>query len=149
MTELSHEIVICSDAATVFEACRNVRQWPTFMPAVRQADFVEQTHDGDTVSITAEANDSLWTWHSRRIINKNDFTISFERIAPTPPILRIGGTWTIIQETACSVRLKLDHHFLVGDNSLNMEDFLASSIRSNATRDLRALQQFCTIGGAS
>jgi aromatase len=148
MPELSHQILISCDAAIVFEACRDVRQWPSFMPAVKHADFVDQTGNGDIVTITAEANDAVWTWQSRRVLDKENYTITFERIVPTPPITRLGGKWTIIQKSVGSVRLRLDHYFLVADNSTGMEEFLTTSIRSNATRDLIALQQFCTVAGA-
>jgi aromatase len=130
-----------SDVATVFEACRNVANWPNFMPAVKRATFIESTEGNDIVEITAEANSDLWTWQSRRCIRKEVNEISFERISPPEKIVFMRGKWKVEALSDGIVELQLSHEFRVIDGEDAMELFLLKSIESNARRDLQAIKE--------
>jgi aromatase len=124
---------------TVFEACRDVTAWPTFMPAVRSATFLEQGIDADVVRITAEVNDDVWTWTSRRRLDPETGTIQFQRVSPPHPILRMAGSWRVSCECGLTI-VELTHSFEVVDGCDDVARRLEQAIVANARRDLAALQ---------
>ena len=138
---LSHFVNICADPALVFECCRDVTCWAQFMPAVKAAHFTECGERSDVVSITAEANDKIWTWQSKRTIDIDAQKICFERLDPQPPLAFIKGSWQIFHEGLRSSRLLLNHEYGVTSDPA-FEDFLEKSIKSNASRDLNAIKSF-------
>ena len=141
MPILVHETEIVADPESVFEACRDVTKWPNFMPAVQSAKFLQLGETSDIVSITAEANDRVWTWQSRRTLSTTDWTIRFERLEPNAPISFFRGSWKVEPLDERRVRLRLSHEFETLEATNEMEEFLIASIKSNATRDLEALRK--------
>jgi ribosome-associated toxin RatA of RatAB toxin-antitoxin module len=136
---LSHEVVASCSADAAFIACRDVSEWPAFMPAVRSAKFLEQGPAWDVIEITAEANEKLWTWTSRRRHDFENRTIEFERLDPPEGVIAMRGRWCIVpaQNGKCSIRLH--HEFVVQQGRNDVEEFLTRSIKNNASRDLEAL----------
>lgn len=143
MDHLTHHLEIHSPPDRVFEACRNVCKWSQFMPAVKHATFVQESGVHDIVCITAEANNEIWTWRSKRMLNRARLLITFERLDPPWPILSMSGKWLLIPLPHGVVQLQLEHCFLVSTDSPEKREFLVESIKRNATRDLAALREYC------
>jgi hypothetical protein len=110
------------------------------MPAVRDARFVACHPDSDIVEITAEANDTCWTWRSRRSVDRASGEITFVRLDPKPPIEFMRGAWHVVAIAADEVEVILLHEFQISGQNHDMELFLERSINSNASRDLEALK---------
>lgn len=138
--EARHELVIPGPVAQVFEMTRDVTRWSEYMPAVTSAAFVEQAPGGDTVEITAEANDQKHTWRSRRSVDPAGWTIDFTRLGPVEPLLRMEGRWQFIPEGAGTTRAVLTHRFTT--TTAEALAFYRDATRSNATRDLEGLADY-------
>ena len=137
---LNHSVLIQSSFQEVFETCRDVEKWESFMPAVKKAKFISSSKKSDTVEITAQANNQVWTWRSNRIIDLEAGIIRFERATPTENIRRISGFWKISSLPNGCCELSLEHEFELINEDFEMVLFLKKSIRSNATRDLKAIK---------
>ena len=136
---ISHDIDIQTNARAVYAVCRDVNDWPYFMPAVKSARIVEQANKEDLIEISAEVNHEIWTWQSKREFFDSERRIVFCRIEPRPPILSMRGEWTVENAKGEVVCLCLRHFFTLTDESKFA--FVDRAIRSNATRDLAAIKQ--------
>lgn len=112
------------------------------MPAVRNAKFIDREHNRDTVEITAEANNQLWTWSSRRTLDPLAMTIAFERIDLPDAVTLMRGKWVILPMGEDKCVIELHHEFAVQPGHQDVEDFLTRSIKSNASRDLEAMARY-------
>jgi ribosome-associated toxin RatA of RatAB toxin-antitoxin module len=137
--EARHELLIPGPVSDVFEMTRNVERWTEYMPAVTYGAFVEQTDDGDVVEITAQANEDVHTWRSRRKIDRNAMTIEFSRIGATAPLVSMQGRWEFVPEAA-GTRALLTHRYAT--TTPEALEFFNGATRSNATRDLEGLAEY-------
>lgn len=133
-----HELVIHGRVADVFEMTRDVTRWHEYMPAVTDAEFVTQDEHGDVVQICAEANDQKHTWRSRRVVDRTEWTIDFQRVDVAAPLVQMEGRWQFSPDGE-NTRAVLTHRFATTtEESL---DFFRNATRSNATRDLEGLAE--------
>lgn len=139
--EARHELTIPGPADSVFEMTRDVLRWSEYMPAVTEAAFVEQGHEGDLVQITAEANDQRHTWRSRRAVDRAARTIEFTRVEPSAPLVAMRGRWEFVDEGQ-QTRAVLTHSFAT--TTPEALEFFTNATRSNATRDLEGLADYFT-----
>lgn len=139
--EARHELLIPGPIVAVFEMTRNVERWAEYMPAVTAGTFVEQNADGDVVEITAQANDDIHTWRSRRGIDPVARTIEFSRVDPVAPLLSMRGRWEFVEDGA-GTRATLTHRYAT--TTPEALTFFNGATRSNATRDLEGLAEYFT-----
>ena len=139
MPKLKFQISAPGNLEALFHGCRNVVDWPKFMPAVKVARFLEQEVDKDVVELTAEVNETLWNWKSKRTIDISTHSIHFERLSLPENVLFMRGTWHVSAIDTDYSQLTLSHEFEVCEGHKQQQDFIVRSIRRNSIRDICAL----------
>lgn len=142
-----HTIVVAATPEAAYALCCDLTMWPRFMPAVTDATVVVPRGPDsiEEIELTAEANDAVHTWRSARRLDDSKLSVTFARLDPVAPLLRMNGVWEFTPgESEGTALVTLRHRFVATD--VEAADFFTRVIRSNATRDLVGMRDWFARG---
>lgn len=145
-----HAIEIDAEIEKVYELCANVLKWPVYFPPCKKAKILSEEANMQVIEITAQSNDTEFTWQSERSLYPNHYRIDFHQSKPSPLVKYMQGTWQAIKLNK-GVLLTLEHVFEIKDNVegivenvANNEEalvFMHRSIEDNSRKELSAIKQ--------
>lgn len=145
-----HAIEINADIENVYGICANVLKWPEYFPPCKKAQIISEDKNVQVIQITAQSNETEFTWQSERRLYHASYRIDFHQSEPSPLVKYMQGVWRAIKLHK-GVLLTLEHVFEVKDNVEGIvesvtsnEDALAfmhRTIENNSRKELESIKQ--------
>ncbi|BBB90954.1 MAG TPA: SRPBCC family protein [Methylomusa anaerophila] len=151
-----HAVEINADLETVYDMCANVLKWPEYFPPCKQAKIISEKDNVQVIEITAQSNETEFTWQSERILYPGSYRIDFRQSRPGPLVKYMQGVWRAIKLNK-GVLLTLEHAFEVKDsveglveNVSNKEEalrFMHRTIENNSKQELGSIKRILEKAG--
>ena len=145
----THAVEVECNPDSAFNLCMNVARWPDVFPPCIQASILEETDTSQTIALTAQANNKIFSWESKRRIDRAGRIIGFSQSKSSPLVERMDGLWSIAPKGDRCV-ITLIHEFSVRDNVSGVIEgvtdhdsavsFMLGTIEENSTKELVALK---------
>lgn len=135
-----HDILISKSWDQCFQLCSALDRWPDFMPAVRTARILRESHGDQEIELTAEFGSDILTWRSRREILQEQKTIRFWSLTPRHPIKSLSGQWFFEPADASTTRVRVAHSFELHDPT--KESAVRAGISKNMIGDLQGMKNY-------
>ncbi|QQD74029.1 aromatase/cyclase [Acidithiobacillus ferrivorans] len=145
----AHAVEVECSADAAFHACLNVNWWPEVFPPCLDAKVLEETDASQTIGLIAKANDQVFSWESKRRIDRVDRTIAFSQSKPSPLVRYMAGLWSITtKDDGCVITLT--HEFSMRDDVAGLVDgvtdhegavsFMLRTVEENSAKELNAIK---------
>ena len=135
-----HDILISKSWDQCFLLCSDPDRWPDFMPAVRAARILRETHGDQEIELTAEFGTQILTWRSRREISPERKSIRFWSLTPRHPIKSLSGEWFFEPTENAMTRVRVAHTFELHDPL--QESTVRAGISRNMIGDLKGMKNY-------
>lgn len=145
-----HAIEINGSIEKVYDLCANVLKWPEYFPPCKKAKIISEEGNVQVIEITAQSNDTEFTWQSERRLYPRSHRIDFYQSKPSPLVEYMRGTWSAIKLQE-GVLLTLEHVFEVKENVEGLVetvkskeealDFMYRSIENNSRKELASIKK--------
>jgi ribosome-associated toxin RatA of RatAB toxin-antitoxin module/quinol monooxygenase YgiN len=135
-----HDILISKSWEQCFQLCSALDRWPDFMPAVRTARILRESHGDQEIELTAEFGSQILTWRSRREILPEQRTIRFWSLTPRDPIKSLSGEWFFEPADNAMTRVRVAHSFELHDPL--QEAAVRAGISRNMIGDLKGMKNY-------
>src|SRR5208337_1096442 len=89
-----HTIEVGCDIETAFHLCLDVANWPEVFPPCLDAKVLTETETSQHIALTAKANGNVFSWESKRQIDRNKHRIEFFQAKPSPLVKFMKGSWS-------------------------------------------------------
>jgi aromatase len=144
-----HTIEVACHPDDAFALCLGVDRWPDVFPPCLDAVVLELTDRRQTIRLTAKANGHIFSWESKRRLDRAARTIEFSQSTPSPLVAYMNGHWAV-QAAEGGCRVMLVHEFAVKEvvaglvNGVTTPDeamsFMLRTIEDNSTKELAAFK---------
>jgi len=145
-----HSIEINADIDSVYEMCANVLKWPEYFPPCKKARIISEKENVQVIEITAESNETEFTWQSERKLYPDTYSIDFQQSKPSPLVKYMQGVWQMFKLNKGTL-LTLEHAFEVKDdvegiveNVRSKEEalqFMHRTIENNSRKELSSIKK--------
>ncbi|MCA8277169.1 SRPBCC family protein [Burkholderia sp. AU30280] len=108
-----HAIVCDAPAQNVYDALKDVGNWPLIIDACTSATVVSREHDAEVVRIDAIQGGLPVSWETHRTYRPEIFRIDFHLRVPMPLLERMGGQWRVVPLSDRRCVLHVTRDFLV------------------------------------
>lgn len=148
--KMDHSIEVECSADAAFNLCLDVNRWPFVFPPCLDAEILDEGDDSQTIGLTARANDQVFSWESRRRVDRTARTIGFSQTKPSPLVKYMDGQWSVTPKGDEGCVITLTHEFRVNDEVAGLVDgvsdresalsFMQRTIEENSTKELNAIR---------
>ncbi|HEY6793960.1 MAG TPA: aromatase/cyclase [Kineosporiaceae bacterium] len=142
-TRTRHLREVAAPAQVLFGLVADVTWWPVIFEPTVHVDVLERTPDGERFRLWATVGGAVRTWTSRRRLDREALTITFEQERTQAPIAQMSGAWHFHPRPG-GATVVLDHDFAAVDDAA-AED-LAGAVDANSERELAALARVAELG---
>ncbi|MGP5700783.1 aromatase/cyclase [Glutamicibacter sp. 287] len=140
LKKVEHSIEIATDASRIFEALRDVANWPSLFKPTVHAEFLERKETDEVIRLWATANGQLKTWTSHRTINRANREITFEQQVSTAPVAAMIGTWKIDELGSGRALVRLLHEYRAIDDDEDSLAWIDEAVDRNSRSELASLK---------
>ncbi|MEU2154422.1 aromatase/cyclase [Streptomyces sp. NPDC019396] len=146
-----HSVTVSAPVSTVYDLIADVSAWPqVFGPTVHVEVIEEAPESGgeQLLRIWAIANEQVRTWTSRRVLDPEARSITFQQVVPAAPVASMGGAWRLEPVDDGTTRVVLLHDYrAVGDDPA-AEELIEQAVDRNSRSELAALKNVAELGTA-
>lgn len=145
-----HSIEISASVDRVYDICANVAKWPEYFPPCKKAEIISERDNLQVIAITAESNETEFSWQSERRLYPDIYRIDFEQSKPSPLVKYMQGRWNMFTLNQGTL-LVLEHRFEPKDtvagvvdevqNATDAIQFMHRTIEDNSTKELKAIKK--------
>ncbi|MER5934016.1 aromatase/cyclase [Streptomyces sp. NPDC002054] len=138
---LSYAVDVDAPAGVVYALIADTTQWPLFVPPSIHVERLDFDGVHDRFRMWATANGGVSSWLSRRTLDAYARRIEFRQELPAPPLLAMGGSWTVEELGRSRCRLVLRHEFEVAADRPGDAEWVRRATDTNSRAELAQLKE--------
>ncbi|WP_317621429.1 aromatase/cyclase [Streptomyces sp. CBMA123] len=141
-----HTRVVRAAPETLYDLAADVTLWPAvFGPSVH-VHHLERGPGFERFELWALVNGAVSSWVSRRALDPERRSISFEQERSRAPIASMGGEWLFRDLGDGRTEVVLRHHFTAVDDDAATIDWITEALDRNSPEELAALARITETG---
>jgi aromatase len=141
-----HEVPVDAEPELVYRLIADVEGWPHVFGPTIHVDLLLEEGDAQLLRIWATAQGGVHDWTSRRTLDPQARTISFQRIVSKPPVTAMSGRWSVEDAEFGASQVTLTHRFSAVADDAAAVAWIQEAIDRNSGAELGALKQAAELG---
>lgn len=145
-----HSAEIDAPIESVYDMCANVLKWPEYFPPCKKVRIISEDGMVQLIEITAQSNETEFTWQSERVLHPDSYRIDFEQYKPSPLLKCMQGSWRMLGLSKGTL-LVLEHRFETKEKVEGIVDtvhsekeaiaFMHRTIENNSKKELNSIKK--------